>query len=316
MDTLTILNYQGSKKNLLEFIHESLIDYIDNKDVILDIFSGTASVAYSYKRSNTVYANDAEVYAATVAKALLGSNLKEITVEEAKSKYEELITANEFSEWISKEDLFVKKEDVKGLLELYDEIPTVWKDGVKQFDNMQYSLFMKYYSTSYFGIRQARDIDIIRQVIDMSKEAEKNILLACLFFAMKECVFSKDGHMAQPLDLSKNSKRLLKLRKKSIVALFFEKTKDFLPDSFVSTDGENIVYNENFEKLLEREEIKNNVSVIYADPPYTDMQYSRYYHLLNTVVQYDYPDLTENARGYTKGLYLDNRFQSQLSNAI
>lgn len=47
MDTLTILNYQGSKKNLLEFIHESLSEYIDDRDVILDIFSGTASVAYS-----------------------------------------------------------------------------------------------------------------------------------------------------------------------------------------------------------------------------------------------------------------------------
>ena len=46
---------------------------------------------------------------------------------------------------------------------------------------------------------------------------------------------------------------------------------------------------------------------------YTDMQYSRYYHLLNTVVQYDDPNLTKNARGYTKGLYLENRFQSQLS---
>ena len=42
MDILTVLNYQGSKKNLLEFIHKSLSFYIDDNDIILDIFSGTA----------------------------------------------------------------------------------------------------------------------------------------------------------------------------------------------------------------------------------------------------------------------------------
>ncbi len=73
MDNLTIINYQGSKKNLLKFIHESLDQYITDADVILDIFSGTASVAYSYKATNTVYANDAEEYASVMAKALLES---------------------------------------------------------------------------------------------------------------------------------------------------------------------------------------------------------------------------------------------------
>lgn len=38
MDILTVLNYQGSKKNLLEFIHKSLSFYIDDNDIILDIF--------------------------------------------------------------------------------------------------------------------------------------------------------------------------------------------------------------------------------------------------------------------------------------
>lgn len=49
----------------------------------------------------------------------------------------------------------------------------------------------------------------------------------------------------------------------------------------------------NFEDLLKQDDIKNNVSFIYADPPYTDMQYSRYYHLLNIVAKYDYPAPTK-----------------------
>ena len=313
MDTLTILNYQGSKKNLLEFIHESLSDYIDDRDVILDIFSGTASVAYSYKKTNTVYANDAELYASTVAKALLGDRLEDNVIANVELEYKKIISSNVYQEWIRKEDLFIQEKKIKKLLELYGEIPTVWKTGKKQIDNMQYSLFVTYYSTSYFGIKQARDIDAIRQAIDLCGVGNCDILLSCLFFAMKECVFSKDGHMAQPLDLSKNATRLFKLRSKSIKEIFFEKLSDFCREDFIQNGNVNKVFNCNFEELLTKKEIQEEVTVIYADPPYTDMQYSRYYHLLNTVVQYDYPDLTENAGGYTKGLYLENRFQSQLS---
>lgn len=313
MDILTVLNYQGSKKNLLEFIHKSLSFYIDDNDIILDIFSGTASVAYSYKRTNTVYANDAEIYASTVAKALLGNQLPQYVVEDVKREYDAIISTNGYQEWIFNEGLFLQEGNLDKLLQLYDEIPTVWKNGEKKFKDMPYSLFVKYYSTSYFGIRQAGDIDAIRQAIDVSGNSNKDILLACLFFAMKECVFSKDGHMAQPLDIMKNSSKLLKLRKKSIIDIFIEKTCDFCKKDFVQNGKKNKVFNCNFEELLNEKVIKDEVTVIYADPPYTDMQYSRYYHLLNTVVQYDYPNLTENARGYTKGLYLENRFQSQLS---
>lgn len=167
MDTLTILNYQGSKKNLLEFIHESLSEYIDDRDVILDIFSGTASVAYSYKKTNTVYANDAELYASTVAKALLGDRLEDNVIANVELEYRKIISSNAYQEWISKEDLFIQEKKIEKLLELYDEIPTVWKTGKKQFDNIRYSLFVMYYSTSYFGIKQARDIDAIRQAIDL-----------------------------------------------------------------------------------------------------------------------------------------------------
>ena len=61
-DTFTILNYQGSKKKLLNFIHSSLDEYIETNSTILDIFSGTCAVGYSYKKKIKVFANDAEYY--------------------------------------------------------------------------------------------------------------------------------------------------------------------------------------------------------------------------------------------------------------
>lgn len=315
MDNFTIINYQGSKKNLLEFIHGNLDQYINEKDVILDIFSGTSSVAYSYKQTNVVYANDVEEYASTIARALLydynGSILELDKLKEVYKNYKN--PDSRYDYWIDRERENLAAENVEALVELYSEIPTIWKNGTKWFDSRnEYSLFVKYYSTSYFGIKQARDIDALRYAIEKVGGA-KDVYLAALFYAMKECVLSKDGHMAQPLDLQKNKARMFRMRTKDIYALFMQKMDEFCSNSFVKSVGENKVFNSNFEKLIDDVEYLKNVTVIYADPPYTDMQYSRYYHILNTVVEYDYPNVTKNGEKYTKGLYLENRFQSQLS---
>lgn len=316
MDIFTIINYQGSKKNLLEFIHGNLDQYINENDVILDIFAGTSSVAYSYKRTNVVYANDAEVYASTMARALLcdfdGSLAKLDKLKELYENYKN--PDSRYDLWIEREKEALVSECVEDLIELYSEIPTIWKNGKKWFDSKdEYSLFMKYYSTSYFGIKQARDIDALRCSIEKIGGILKDVYLAALFYAMKECVLSKDGHMAQPLDLKKNKSRMFRLRSKDIYSLFAQKMDEFCSDSFVQSIGNNKVFNSDFENLIDDAECLKDVTVIYADPPYTDMQYSRYYHILNTVVEYNYPDVTKNGGKYTKGLYLENRFQSQLS---
>lgn len=316
MDIFTIINYQGSKKNLLEFIHDNLDQYINEKDVILDVFAGTSSVAYSYKRTNVVYANDAEVYASTMARALLydynDSFVELDKVKKAFLGYKNPDSRYDF--WIDVEKKAIVEENIEELVKLYSEIPTIWENGSKWFSSRdEYSLFVKYYSTSYFGIKQARDIDALRYAIEKVGGISKDVYLAALFYAMKECVLSKDGHMAQPLDLRKNKSRVFRLRTKDIYTLFLQKMDEFSSDSFVHSVGENKVYNSNFEDLINDAECLKDVTVIYADPPYTDMQYSRYYHILNTVVEYDYPDVTKNGEKYTKGLYLENRFQSQLS---
>lgn len=47
--------------------------------------------------------------------------------------------------------------------------------------------------------------------------------------------------------------------------------------------------------------------VVYADPPYSRAQYSRYYHLLETLILYDYPEISG------KGRYRSDRFHTDFS---
>ena len=319
MDMFSVLNYQGSKKNILEFIHKNTSNFLNDDSTILDMFSGTSCVGYSFKSKYRIYANDCELYAYVIAKALLSSSYTDFNQikDEFFSYYQENLDKQreQYVEYAKNETLLLSDNNINSLLELYNKIPTVWNNKkLKNSLHDCYELFTIYYSNSYFGINQAMQIDSIRYAIE---KYYNNVLyyamLTSLYFAMKECVFSKDGHMAQPLDQEKNSDRLLKQRKKSIVDAFVEKIKEFSSEQFVNSGFENKAFNYNFSDLLQQQQIQEDVSLIYADPPYTDMQYSRYYHLLNTVSEYNYPELTVKGGIYTKGLYTNNRYQSKLS---
>lgn len=321
MDHFSVLNYQGSKKNLLEFIHTNASSYLNADSTILDIFAGTCSVGYSYKRNHCIYANDSELYAYIISTALLGSYTEDYAriLEQIEKDYyyNNLLFKATFVELQKQEKALLSTENnIAQLIELYESVPTIWNDDTHSFCVLHnnFELFTTYYSNSYFGINQAMDIDSIRFAIERQKNSKLFYpLLTSLFFAMKECVFSKDGHMAQPLSLSNNQIKLFTQRKKSIYDIFKQKFQTFFFHEFVNVSKGNKTFNLDFEKLLKHEEIIKNVDFIYADPPYTDMQYSRYYHLLNVVARYDYPAPTQNAGKYTKGLYTVDRFQSKLS---
>ena len=307
----SVLNYQGSKKNILEFIHQNTNKFLKDDSTILDIFSGTSSVGYSYKSKYRVYANDCELYAYIIAKALLSSYYIDFgnIQDEFLSHYNENLKNQRkvYLELANEEAKCLLLNNADGLIELYKLVPTVWtKKVLIETPHCCYELFTTYYSTSYFGLTQSMQIDSIRYAIDRYSNDP-------IYFAMKECVFSKDGHMAQPLNKEKNKTRLLSQRKKTIIDIFITKLKEFSSSSFVNSPYKNKAFNYNFSELLNLKDIQDNVSLIYADPPYTDMQYSRYYHLLNTVTRYDYPSLTVKGGTYTKGLYTDNRYQSKLS---
>jgi adenine-specific DNA methylase len=317
VDSFSVLNYQGSKKNLINFIHESAYSLLSSDDTLLDIFSGTCSVGYSFKRNLRVMANDCEEYAFHISNALLQNTYK--------YQYNHIreIIENEYSKISQKQstiyrNLAVSEEDalqsksLTALKNLYLTVPLFWTSDVSDDNNS--ALFTSYYATTYFGIKQSLEIDALRLVIETFADSQMfSILMTSLFFAMKECVFAKDGHMAQPLDLTKNSHKLLKQRSKSIYNIFMDKLSEFFQPHFVQSAYENRVFNLPFEQLLEYPQIQNDVSVIYADPPYTDMQYSRYYHLLNFITRYKKDSPTLIRGEYTKGLYTDNRYQSVLS---
>lgn len=328
MNDKAILNYPGSKKRLLEFIYKITSNYINKKKYVLDIFSGTGCVAEMFKEKGfKVYANDVENYAYNISNALL-KNSYNINFERIFSNYKinkqsiELI----YKDMLDLEKKYLKNKDEE-IINFNITLPKVWKDNFEiKFNNIliknvndlnnnineiPFCLFTLYYSGIYFGLEQSIQIDSIRYAIEQEPKEDRSILLTCLYYAMKETSFSKDGHMAQPLNQEKNKKRLFDVRSKDVYKLFNERLNVFNSIKVNGLEGE--AFNEQFINLINNKKIINNVGFIYADPPYTDMQYSRYFHLLTTVTNYIYPNMTYKNGELTTGLYADNRFQSNIS---
>lgn len=328
MENFTILNYQGSKNNLHNFIYQNLEPYIQDGKAILDIFSGSGAVSNMFRDNYQIYANDAEYYASIIADTILNQPDLSNTVNFL-SSFDTLFAKTEknlaqpIMSFITVEQDYLKNKNFSMLKKLYDQYPTVWNNNYSEIVNAKltvnnikakndYYLFVTYYAGSYFGIEQSLEIDTIIKCIHAQDKSFQHALFACLFFAMKESVFSKDGHMAQPLNPEKNQSRLFLQREKKIYELFTKKFKEYSTIHLSKFSGKNKVFNNNFTDLFTTNEF-SNVGLVYADPPYTDMQYSRYYHLLNVAAKYEYPELTKTNAGYTKGLYTEGRYQSKLS---
>lgn len=181
----------------------------------------------------------------------------------------------------------------------------------------QYMLFTLNYAMPYFTLNQAVEIDSLRCAIELLyrnkeiNETEYYVYLSLLIYALQNIVTSIGDHFAQPqiLKISEEKKykkevdKILYKKTLKIYDLMFAKQEEF-KNIDVKKYGENKCFNLDAKKLLENETIMNHVDIIYMDPPYTNAHYSRFYHILETLINYNYPKLEFNGR------YSEERYQS------
>jgi len=189
-----------------------------------------------------------------------------------------------------------------------------------------YTLFSTYYANPYFSLRQCLEVDSLRYSIDKLLESkaitpeEHNIYLSCLIYCLNLIVISVGDHFAQPQkiqdvtkDLSdSNDKKHLRERKKIIgkkrqvvQSIFTQKLMEF-KEEYVPGNTDNKAFNRHYRDLLSSDDLDTcNIKTVYIDPPYTNAHYSRFYHIPETLVLYDYPDIA------FQGRYRTDRYQSE-----
>ncbi|MEM7308375.1 MAG: DNA adenine methylase [Planctomycetota bacterium] len=169
---------------------------------------------------------------------------------------------------------------------------------------------------AFFGMAQCIEIDSIRFAISEARKqrsfsaSEERWLLVALGSVMAR-VNNSTGQFAQYLKLSSsNLPRVIQKRRRSVVAEFLEEIPGLTTVGTRAWRQQNRAFRQDTCVLLPRLRRHEQVpAVVYADPPYSKAQYSRYYHVLDTIVRYDYPE----ANGVGRYPSEDARFRTPFS---
>lgn len=169
----------------------------------------------------------------------------------------------------------------------------------ENLENAEFDYFYKTYPDTYFSARQCLEIDSLRFAIENIEEgAKKSLYLTALMGAMCK-VQSTPGHFAQ--FMPKQHRRIVPLRAMSVWDEFLQKCGDF--DEIVDNGAENKAFCLDYKELL-KSGAAAEAKTFYLDSPYSAEQYSRFYHILETVVRYDRPEVSFKAK------YRCDRFMS------
>jgi adenine-specific DNA-methyltransferase len=317
-DATTLPRLYGGKSRLTGFINAAVLAFLREGSPLLDLMSGTGVVSRTLGRQYDMSANDANPYAVVLTKAQTTDF--EGDVDELLSRLQPLAAENEaklralIPETIAIEAAFLNgaiTEQQRVLYQTFCETPAQRSIPADRVDT--YALCVQLYANVYFGVAQCMDLDSLRAAIDRGTapdSSERTIAMAALLTAATTC--NSGPHFAQPRKISslKTYKIIIERRGRS-VAWEFELT---------------------LRRLAARRRLMRRVAVtqldwrlgleaflsatsatskgVYIDPPYSKLQYSRYYHVLNVLITYDYPEV----QGVGRYPPMEQRFSSRFEN--
>lgn len=318
----------GAKHSLAPTVAEVINEL--PKGPCLDLCAGMCSVAGALANTGReTWCNDVQMYAALVSQCLIASVEPQITVEQASTTMLRAFKRNAAA--LSRRFANELQEEADALTEdsyfSYKALADDWCHAGNDTDiadevallqispKFPYRLVSLIYSHGYFGLRQAIELDSLRYAIDfagkngiLSMEQVRWCLMVLVETASKIC--TAPGHFAQFLEAHDppSWKYIRRQRRRDVWTTFISSLKTISAYGTREWRAKNKVFCDDAMRLPS--ELRNSGGsprIVYADPPYSEAQYSRYYHVLETLVKYDYPSVQ------SKGRYRNDRFSTPFS---
>lgn len=305
-DFPSVVKYMGSKTDVLDLIEKGFNCLGKKYDYVCDLFAGSATLSAALRGHTNVISNDVQMYSEVFTNAYLNNycwssypGIKEI-IKMATDRYNKF--NNHFAQYKNRFS-YDRDFTVDELNAMEDEERALMNKGEwREFDS--YYLFVQNYSGTYWSYEQCIWIDSYRAVIDTYRDdiPYYNLLLTCLIYAMAYNSQST-GHYAQyRIPENDSSKEDILIYRRKCITDFFER-KYYDLQEFLKSENKYT-----FQTYAEKDvDCLKNIpegTLVYADPPYCFVHYSRFYHILETLVRYDYPELKY------KGRYRTDRYQS------
>ena len=343
------IHYLGSKLRILDTIGEAVNSVCPGDGRICDLFSGSGTVSRYFAQSRPVTAVDIQEYSRVLCSAVLtpvrlpfsGGELVSI-IRESK---EYSILCHAFEPLLAYERTSTNSAKIGDIEPLYNLIangsvisaekgfkvdPPELSSAIQcslqllaemGLGNSVDTMVTRYFGGLYFSVEQAICIDATLHYINeqVNDSSVRTSLLAALLSATSEIVNTVGKQFAQPLQvLDKNGKPKRNLLKKILddrAASFWCSLEEWVnaysslePTPFSQHEVLRLDYYDALKQLQQ-----SDISVVYADPPYTRYHYSRYYHVLETICLRDLPEITPTFVGGTqlsRGIYREGRHQS------
>jgi hypothetical protein len=135
---------------------------------------------------------------------------------------------------------------------------------------------MNAYGGHYFSPMQSLAFDALRRHLP-KEEPEKSICLAALIAAATRCA-AAPGHTAQPFTPSRSSENSIREAwRRDPVALAYQEVRNICSRA-ANRRGKAMVGD-----AIEIAATLNRDDLVFVDPPYSGVQYSRFYHVLETL---------------------------------
>lgn len=298
-----IIKYMGSKKPIIDFIISSIDDIHISGAVVCDLFSGSCSISAALRKKYDFISNDIQEYSNILAQTYFSDLSKyDLLSLEKEIKSTAEIHVKYFED--NYKDFFYDYSLINNIDD-YQRIELKQRKLEKEKFDIDYHLFVKHYSGTYWSFEQCVWLDALRKCAENYKGQKIYYAIISSIMHCMSYTTQSTGHFAQYRDGNSIDaiNNIIIYRLKNIFEIFLKKLGELiitLDNHLKTVNTTTLTFTECLKKVP-------NGSTIYADPPYAPVHYSRFYHALETLVRYDYPELE------FKGRYRSDRHQSPFS---
>lgn len=306
------ISYMGTKHELAPAVRAVINEC--QPGMLLDAFAGMGAVAESLAGDRQVWTNDIQHFAHLASACRLADQHGPLGARKLAGLARQLFDENcrrlreQNVEALRLGRKVVRADGYTGF-----RIPFERARALTPRHEQAYGCFTKLYSHGYFSLEQCTEIDSIRYALDALRgrgeitfEQFDWALLALGRATLR--VANTTGHFAQYLTPgAANFNRVRKQFRRSVWKEWMGSVGSVQPVGTAAWRKENLATRSDSTTLLRDPRYSRLARVVYCDPPYTDDQYSRYYHVWETLVLYDYPSTTGQGR------YRPGRFTTDFS---
>lgn len=279
------MKYMGNKGKMLPVLGEILSFHSGNAERIADPFCGSASVSWHLAESTNkeIISGDIQSYAVARARAVIERTEAvdpDLMLRRWFARAQMVVdsVAGHFPNHLKsiEPDLtdaaLIKRVVTQSRTFCKEVLPVVFRDIEGSWP------ISKAYGGYYYSPTQALVFDALRQTLP-SDSAKRKIALAALVEATSKAAASP-GHTAQPFQPTETSaKYIIEAWLRDPWALVVTAVTDIASRS-ANTVGRGIVGD--FSKIISRLQAGD---LVFADPPYSGVHYSRFYHVLETITR-------------------------------